>query len=56
MISIRGNEHLGLVAKPAEGDGMDQPIAVPLENVARAARAAMLLAVKTAARCCRIGG
>ena len=38
MVAVGGDEHLGLVAQAAEGDRMDDPVAVALEDVARAAR------------------
>ncbi|GAA3905331.1 hypothetical protein GCM10022276_24870 [Sphingomonas limnosediminicola] len=39
MIAIGGDEDLRLVAKAAEGDRVDDPVAVALKNVARPARA-----------------
>ena len=38
MVAVGGDEHLGLVAQAAEGDRMDDAVAVALEDVARAAR------------------
>ena len=42
MVAVGGDEHLGLVAEAAEGDRVDDAVAVALENVARAARARVL--------------
>ena len=42
MVAVGGDEDLGLVAQAAEGDRVDDPVAVALENVARAARAESL--------------
>ena len=39
MVAVGRDEHLRLVAQAAEGDRMDDPVAVALEDVARAARA-----------------
>ena len=39
MVAVGRDEHLGLVAQAAEGDRMDDPVAVALVDVARAARA-----------------
>ena len=41
MVAIGRDEHLGLVPQPAEGDRVDDAVAVALEDVARAARAAI---------------
>jgi hypothetical protein len=49
MISVRRNEDLRLVTKAAEGDAVDDAVAVALENVARAARAGALFGMKAAA-------
>jgi hypothetical protein len=38
MVAVGRDEHLGLVAQAAEGDRMDDPIAVALKDVARTAR------------------
>ena len=43
MVAVGGDEHLRLVAEAAEGDRMDDAVAVALEGVARPARAAILL-------------
>ena len=40
MVAVGGDEHLRLVAQAAEGDRMDDAVAVALEDVARASRAA----------------
>ena len=56
MIAVGRDEHLGLVAKTAEGDRVDQPVAVALEDVAGAAGAVAVLWVQPAARPRGIGG
>ena len=38
MVAVGGDEHLRLVAQTAEGDRVDDPVAVALEDVARPAR------------------
>ena len=50
MVAVGRDEHLGLVAQAAEGDRMDDPVAVALEDVARAARAGVGFGMKAAAR------
>ena len=50
MIAVGGDEHLRLVAQAAEGDGMDDPVAVALEDVARPARAGVDFRMGPAAR------
>ena len=50
MVAVGGDEDLRLVAKAAEGDRMDDAVAVALEDVARAARARLRLGMKAAAR------
>ena len=50
MVAVGGDEHLRLVAQAAEGDRMDDPVAVALEGVARPARAAIVLPEGPAAR------
>ena len=50
MIAVRGNEHLGLVAQATKSNRVDQAVAIPLENVARAARAGVAFRMKAAAR------
>ena len=49
MVAIGRDEHLSLVTKPPKGDAMHDPVAVPLENVARPARARTILRMETAA-------
>jgi hypothetical protein len=49
MVAIRGNEDLRLVAEAAESDGVDDPVAVALKDVTRAARPLVGLRVKSAA-------
>ena len=56
MIAVGGDEHLGLVAQTAEGDRMDDAVAVALEDVARTARAAIGFRMKAAARSRRMRG
>ena len=51
MVAVGRDEHLGLVAQAAEGDRMDDPVAVALEDVARAARAGVDFGMGPAARC-----
>ncbi len=50
MIAIGCDEHLGLVPQTAEGDRVDDAVAVALEDVARTARAAIGFGVQAAAR------
>jgi hypothetical protein len=50
MVPIGRNEDLSLVAKPSEGDGMDDPVAVALKDVARPAWAIVHLRINPAAR------
>ena len=56
MVAVGGDEHLGLVAQAAEGDRMDDAVAVALEDVARAARAGIDLSMKASARSRRLRG
>ena len=56
MIAVGRDEDLRLVTKPPEGDRMDQPVAVALENIAWAARAAAVLGVEPAAGSFGTGG
>ena len=50
MIAVGRDEHLGLVAQAAEGDRMDDPVAVALEDVARPARSGVDFRMGPAAR------
>ena len=50
MVAVGRDEHLGLVAQAAEGDRMDDPVAVALEDVARAARPGVCFRMGPAAR------
>ena len=50
MIAVGGDEHLGLVAQAAEGDRMDDAVAVALKRVALPARRAVILPEDPAAR------
>jgi hypothetical protein len=50
MIAVGRNKDLGLVTKAAEGHRMDQAVAVPLEDVARTARAGIAFWMEPAAR------
>ena len=50
MVAVGGDEYLRLVAKAAKGNRMDDPVAVALEDVARAAGAAVGFLVGPAAR------
>jgi hypothetical protein len=56
MVAVRGDEDLGLVAEPAERDGMDDPVAVALKGVARPPLAAFRLAVQPAPRLGGVAG
>jgi hypothetical protein len=47
MIAVGRDEDLGLVPQPAERDGVDDPVAVALEGVARAAARPIVLGVTT---------
>ena len=50
MIAVGRDEDLGLVAQSSEGNGMDDPVAVALEDVARPARAGVHFRMGPAAR------
>ena len=50
MVAVGRDEHLGLVAQAAEGDRMDDPVAVALEGVAGTARPVGALGECPAAR------
>ena len=50
MIAVGGDEHLGLVAQSAEGDRVDDPVAVALEDVTGAARPFVGFGMKAPAR------
>src|SRR3954469_21619568 len=54
MVAVGGDEHLGFVSQTAERDGVDDPVAVALENVAWTARAEIGLSVQAAARSRRV--
>ena len=56
MIAVGRDEDLRLVAQAAEGDRVDDPVAVALEDVARAARAGIAFGVEPAARAGGVGG
>ena len=56
MIAIGRHEYLCLVAKPAKGNRMDDPVAVALEGIARTPRPSIVLAEGPAARFCRVRG
>jgi hypothetical protein len=56
MIAVGGDEHLRLVAQPAEGDGVDDPVAVALELGARSARARAVGGELPPAAGSRVGG
>jgi hypothetical protein len=56
MVAVGRDEDLGLVAQAAEGDGMDDPVAVALESVARAPLGPRRLAVQPPPRSFRIAG
>jgi hypothetical protein len=48
MVAVGGDEDLRLVAQAAEGDRVDDAVAVALEDVPRAARAGVAFVVKAA--------
>ena len=50
MIPVGRDEDLRLVTQPAKGDGMDDPVAVALEDVARSARGGVDFRMGPAAR------
>ena len=50
MVAVGCNEHLRLVPQAAEGDGVDDAVAVALEQVARTAGRPILLGEGPAAR------
>ena len=56
VVPVRRDEHLRLVTQAAECDGVDQSVAVALENVSGAARAAAILAMEPSAGSSRVGG
>jgi hypothetical protein len=56
MVAVRGDEDLGLVTETAEGNGVDDAVAIALEGVAGSASAAAILGVETAAALGGIGG
>ena len=56
MVAVGSDEHLGLLAQAAETDRMDDPVAVALENVTRAARTRVRFGMKAAARLGRLRG
>jgi hypothetical protein len=49
MVAIGRDEHLRLVAQAPERDGVDDPIAVALENVARTSWAGAIFWMQAAA-------
>ena len=50
MVAVGRHEDLRLVAQASKGDGVDDPIPVSLENIARTPRAAGKFRMKAAAR------
>ena len=50
VIAVWRNEHLGFVAKPPEGDRMDDAVAIALEDVTRPARRGIDFRMGPAAR------
>ena len=56
MVAVGGDEHLGLVSQPPKGDRMDDPVAVTLEDVARAVRTGIAFRMETTPRAGRIRG
>ena len=55
VVAVGGNEHLGLRAKSAKGDRMDDPVAITLELAAGAARTVAVFGEFASARMRRIG-
>ncbi len=56
MVAVGGDEHLGLVAEAAEGDRVDDAVAVALEDVAGPARAGVGFGMEAAARLAWLSG
>ena len=56
VIAIGRDEHLRLVAQSTEGDGVNDPVAVALKDVARSTRAGCKFGMKPPARVCGPGG
>src|SRR3954453_7714912 len=56
VITVGGDEDLGLVTQPAERDRVNDAVAVALENVPRTARRGVGLVMKSAARVRGSGG
>ena len=56
MIAIGRDKHLRLVSQPAEGDRVNDPVAVTLEGVTRTARASIIFREGPAARSGRLRG
>ncbi len=56
MVAVGRDEHLRLVAQAAEGDRMDDPVAVALKGVAGSARAAVGLGMQPPATVRRARG
>ena len=50
MIPVWGHKHLRFVPQPSERYGMDNPVPITLEGVARSARAPVILDEGPAAR------
>src|SRR5687767_3744726 len=50
MVAVGSDEHLRLVAQAAEGDRMDDAVAVALERIALPARAPIILSEDPSAR------
>lgn len=56
MVAVGSDEHLRLVSQPPERHGMDQPVAIALEDVARPARAAIVFGMQPTPRFRGIAG
>ncbi len=56
VVAVGSDEHLGLAGEAAEGDRVDDPVAVALERAARAAGAVVPMLELTPARGGGIGG
>jgi hypothetical protein len=56
VIAVRRDEDLRLVTKTPEGDGVNNPVAIALENVTRAARRPVGFRMGPAAGCAGVRG
>jgi len=56
MVAVGSDEDLRLVTEATEGDGMDDPVAIALEDVSRTPRRAIGFGMGPAARSVRVRG